>query len=235
MKTFFSLILISLPVFGFSQIDVSGTIDDKVNEKTGDAIDAVWNAPGKIIEKKKEKKEEEAKADSTKASTTAKSTSAAGSDSGNAPAIAAYQNYDFVPGNDLVFKDNFASDEDGEFPDHWKLSAGQGVVNKLQNTPSFFLTQGNYVKVQPKISNANYLSNAFSIETDLYSANGDFGLVVFFYVGNDQQMSIALNQNSVVCEFPGSGNLNADYPASVGGTNFQNKWHHIAITYKENA
>ena len=43
-----------------------------------------------------------------------------------------YQNYDFVPEDRIVFEDDFRSDMDGEFPAHWKLLAGQAVVNKFQ-------------------------------------------------------------------------------------------------------
>ncbi len=241
MKIISSLTLFALPIFGFSQINVSGTLDDKANEKTGDAIDAVWSAPGKLLDKKKEKKENAQKAaDSTKTASTNTQQPAntnpttSNTNTPNTPtAISAYQNYDFVPGNDLIFEDHFVSDEDGEFPAHWKLIEGQGVVNKFETTPSFFLTQGNYAVVQPRISNTNYLSNAFSIETDLYALNGDYGLNVFFYSGTDKQMTLIIQQNEANCTFPGSNGLNADYPDNLGGKNFQNKWHHIAIAYKD--
>lgn len=240
MKTLLSLVVFAFPIIGIAQIDVTGTIDDKANEKTGDVIDAVWDAPGKILEKKKEKKEnaEKEKEDSTKAASTSptgttNTTTTTTPASTNAPAsITAYQNYDFVPGNDLVFEDHFVSDEDGEFPAHWKLTAGQGVVNKLQSTPTFFLTQGNYAKVQPRITTANYLSNAFSIETDLFFSGGDFGFMVFFYSGTAEQMTLQVNSSDAICTFPES-TLNANYPAGVSGENFKNKWHHVAIAYKD--
>src|SRR5438874_47414 len=78
----------------------------------------------------------------------------------------AYQNYDFVPGDQIVFEDDFRSDPDGEFPAHWKLLSGQGVVNKMQGDPAFALTDGNYVKVAPRIAAAKYLGESFTVELD---------------------------------------------------------------------
>jgi hypothetical protein len=46
-----------------------------------------------------------------------------------------YQNYDFVAGDKVVVDDDFRADMDGEFPAHWKLLAGQGVINKFQGEP----------------------------------------------------------------------------------------------------
>ena len=63
-----------------------------------------------------------------------------------------YQNYDFIPGDRIVFEDDFASDRDGEFPAHWKLEKGQGVVNKVQGEPALALTEGNYATVEPRMT-----------------------------------------------------------------------------------
>jgi hypothetical protein len=56
----------------------------------------------------------------------------------------AYQNYDFRSGNKIIFEDNFATDKDGEFPAHWDLVSGQGVVNMQAGIPCFLLIEGNY-------------------------------------------------------------------------------------------
>src|SRR5437763_6788291 len=69
----------------------------------------------------------------------------------------AYQNYDFVPGDHILFDDDFTADKDGEFPAHWKLLKGQAVVNQLGGQPVFALTEGNYVEVAPRIATASYL------------------------------------------------------------------------------
>jgi outer membrane protein OmpA-like peptidoglycan-associated protein len=243
MKTIFTFALLALPFLGFSQIDVSGTIDDKANEKLGDAIDGVWSAPGKMRDKKKEKTDNQqtttTSGDTTKSTTpTTTTTTTTASPTNTTPTFKTYQNYDFVPGSELVFEDNFVSDQDGEFPAHWNLISGQAVVNKIDSKPTFCLTDGNYVKVEPNITTKEYLSNSFSVETDTYFSGGDYGLMFFFYQGADEKMSITLNASEVVSSFPaadGENNtgLNANLPVSQATENYYNKWHHIAIAYKD--
>ena len=44
--------------------------------------------------------------------------------------IRAYQNYDFVPGETILFADDFTNTPDGEFPEQWEMDKGQATVNK---------------------------------------------------------------------------------------------------------
>lgn len=81
----------------------------------------------------------------------------------------AYQNYDFVPGDKVLFEDDFRSDKDGEFASYWKLESGQGAVNQFQGEPALVMTEGNYFKVSPRIVPAKYLSDSFTVELDYYA------------------------------------------------------------------
>src|SRR5580658_1419342 len=45
--------------------------------------------------------------------------------------LASYQNYDFVPGNKVLFDDEFTDDQSGEFPTHWSLTGGQAILNMV--------------------------------------------------------------------------------------------------------
>src|SRR4051812_14500053 len=92
----------------------------------------------------------------------------------------AYLNYDFVPGDKVVFEDDFRTDQDGEFPAHWKLVAGQGVVNKFQGAPAFLLTEGNYAKVQPRVKGDAYLGDPFTLEYDFFAKPDGFGKMVVY-------------------------------------------------------
>jgi len=85
-----------------------------------------------------------------------------------------------VPGEKILFEDDFQSDQDGEFPAHWKLLSGQGVVNKINGEPAFVLTEGNYAKVAPRIKAESYLKDAFTVEFDYLPAAGENGVRVFF-------------------------------------------------------
>ena len=99
-----------------------------------------------------------------------------------ATGIKAYQNYDFVPGDKILFEDNFIEDRDGEFPDHWELKGGQAVLNKVPSgEEGLFLTDGNYVIVSPRMKTKNYLTDPFTIEYDFFASTaGSGGLITDF-------------------------------------------------------
>ncbi len=102
--------------------------------------------------------------------------------------IKVYNNYDFVPGDTVLFEDHFAEDQDGEFPSHWNLGAGQAVLNKKDNELAFMLTDGNYAHVSPLIKNKSYLTDNFTIEYDIY-ANDSYPAKLYFYMDPSQQGS----------------------------------------------
>jgi OOP family OmpA-OmpF porin len=156
---------------------------------------------------------------------------------GSTPKLSSYQNYDFVPGNNILFEDEFTDDQSGEFPTHWDLKSGQAVLNMQGTDKAFFLIDGNYCKVQPLMKNEAYLTKNFSIEYDLY-ANGGYPPIIFIQDANNSgHLSIQAGRSSVdwtgyVSAVDHSTNFSGNLPADITGNNFDNKWHHIAITYK---
>src|SRR6185436_9095863 len=71
--------------------------------------------------------------------------------SNQSTSLRSYQNYDFVPGDKVLFEDHFENDQDGEFPSHWQLKSGQAVINKIDGQLAFFLTEGSYAQVEPRM------------------------------------------------------------------------------------
>lgn len=140
-----------------------------------------------------------------------------------------YQNYDFVPGDKVVFEDDFTSDQDGEFPAHWKLNAGQAVVNQVQGQAAFALTEGNYARVSPRITPANYLGDSFTIEMDLYAAPDAYKLGVSLHKG-DEDRNVWFGPDVSVEGL--ENNLSGSYPG--GDDAFRGKWHHLAMILKNN-
>jgi len=144
-----------------------------------------------------------------------------------------YQNYDFVPGDKIVFEDDFKTDTDGEFPAHWKLMAGQAVVNKFQNDPALMLTEGNYAKVEPRIKTPAYLSDPFTVEFDFFAKNGGnaFRRFMVFLRNGDDEKSVTFGFET------GTGGLEHDlsgHYATGDEVTFLDKWHHTALVYKNN-
>jgi outer membrane protein OmpA-like peptidoglycan-associated protein len=145
----------------------------------------------------------------------------------------AYQNYDFVPGDRVVFEDDFRSDKDGEFPAHWKLEKGQAVVNKVQDDPAFLLTEGNYAVVTPRITGNSYLSNAYTVEFDFYPKAGGFEKCIVFLrgkmAGDDREANVEVGHDT---SYGGADHdLSAEYKGG-SSEDYANNWHHIAIAVK---
>jgi len=143
--------------------------------------------------------------------------------------IKSYQNYDFVPGDKILFEDNFVDEQDGEFPSNWKLSGGQAVINKIGNDKAFFLTQGNYVKVAPRIKNSeSYLPENFTLEFDFYPTEGSYNPGVLFTTSDDNSRYIFFGKEVSTGYF--SNDLSGTYPGDK--ENFAGKWHHAAMIKK---
>lgn len=161
------------------------------------------------------------------------------------PSFTAFNNYDFVPGDKIIFEDNFADDQEGEFPAHWNLGAGQAVVNKTGDVKSFLITDGNFAHISPRIKSQAYLGDAFTIEFDNYSTGG-YGPHLYFYGSNADataannvlgQVNIAASNSWTAAQVSVESaqiDLVGNYAANISGDNYLNKWHHVAIAYRNN-
>ncbi len=84
---------------------------------------------------------------------------------GNKPQLS-WAKYDFVPGTEIIFEDDFSTEQNGEFPSRWDMTAGtievvnwggENVVwfkNTNANSPNAILP---YLKTAPKITCPNNL------------------------------------------------------------------------------
>ncbi|HTS07134.1 MAG TPA: OmpA family protein [Candidatus Eisenbacteria bacterium] len=144
----------------------------------------------------------------------------------------AYSNYDFVPGDKVLFEDDFRSDTDGEFASHWKLEAGQGAVNKFQSEPALAMTEGNYAKISPRITPAKYLGDAFTVELDYYAlppGPQTDKIGIFLHNGDDDRIfwfGADVGTEGLEHDLAGT------YPG--GDDSFDGKWHHLALIFKAN-
>ena len=147
---------------------------DRTNTHISDGVNAGLNkAEGALkglFGKKKKKSHEKAALNVEQKGSDAKNSTA---QPGGAASISTYQNYDFVPGDTILFADNFAEDQNGEFPAHWNLQKGQAFVNTVAGRPSFCITEGNYCVVSPRMPTGSYLGRAFTLEFDTYCDNNN--------------------------------------------------------------
>ena len=92
-------------------------ITDKVTKKAEDTVDKTT--------------------DKTESATTgsppeAAATSEAATQGGSGKVSAVSTKFDFVPGDHVLFVDDFTQDELGEFPSRWKLSSGTFEVAEME-------------------------------------------------------------------------------------------------------
>jgi len=154
---------------------------------------------------------------------------------GQAQDMRAYQNYDFVAGDKIIFFDDFSDSQEGEFGIHWKLNGGQAVVNKVEDEKVFFITKY-YSVLSPRMKVPNYLPAEFTIEFDTWldaAYDSNPGVSLLFKNGEDIPARLSTNNVYVTFEYP-EGKLNGEFPESIRNENYFNKWHHYAIAYKNN-
>jgi hypothetical protein len=230
-----------------AQQKVEKKIDSTADTLTGKAVDRATGAvtcvitnsecvskaasQGKPVILTDAKGKKVSSADSAKAiaaATDGKGGAAVSADATSPAAYKAYQNYDFVPGDSILFDDDFRTDDDGEFPAHWKLVNGQAVVNKFEGAPALALTEGSYAKVEPRLTTKTYLSDTFTVEFDFYPPAGSYGKMIVFlnYGGDYSQVFFGKEVATGYFEHEFSAPMPGDMDA------FPNHWHHAALVYK---
>ena len=235
MKKLFLLLTSIVVIFFFNNISAQGVLN-KIKDKTKQRVDnKVDNAIDKGLDKADDATKSNNKDKDNKENNNNANANNSTSTSQPAPSLKVYQNYDFVPGDKILFEDNFVGDQDGEFPAHWHLNSGQAVLNKTPlGDEALFLTEGNYVVVTPRMKTPNYLTDLFTIEYDFFAQNeASFGLITELQnktADEHVQLYVSFSEATFT---PISGNaISKGITRQDWTENFRNKWHHIAIACK---
>ena len=206
-------------------------IGDKVKDKTNQKVD-------QTVDKSADKSDEggaNTNKDGNAGSKTTTNSNDTQAEPTSTPSLKAYQNFDFVPGDKILFEDHFTDDQDGEFPAHWELKKGQAQLNKANGELAFFLTEGNYVEVSPRMKTDKYLTDPFTVEFDYYNKDNAYGIVTFLKrldKACDCETTANLQVSTSEVSFDGSVSFSKSYSNEIQGENFTNKWHHVAIASK---
>jgi OOP family OmpA-OmpF porin len=221
--------------------DASNQTNNNINTGVNNGLNNVANGVKGLFKKKQKPAPVDTAKHAQVAANNGQTAMTAGQSAAANPAfsgsMASYQNYDFVPGTTVLFEDEFTDDESGEFPTHWNLSGGQAILNMAGPDKAFFLTDGNYVHVSPLMKNKSYLTANCSVEYDYYG-NDSYAPIIAM-IGSDTHSDLevqvtggSVNWSAYVASIGHGYNLGAALPADIGGNNFSNKWHHIAIAFR---
>ncbi|HEY5462373.1 MAG TPA: hypothetical protein VIJ95_03890 [Hanamia sp.] len=171
-------------------------------------------------------------------STDSKSVSSSSNSSSAVPTIATYKNYDFVPGDSIIFESQFADEQVGEIPSQFILSHGQIDIEQDDGVNVMHFNKGPRDEFMPRMTTASYMPDQFTIEFDFknenfgidhiqvafssdnYYGGGTSGILpeILFYGGNSAWSLGGVN-------YPDA--LHVDYKDPM-------QWHHVAIAVNKN-
>ena len=149
----------------------------------------------------------------------------------------AYNNFDFVAGDKIIFEDHFTEAQDGEFPPKWNLINGQGVVNAMGEERAYVCvegTPGSHNRIAPVMKTEAYLGNDFTLEFDVMLPNDQDNFAIFLYENEEADnhfIEISSDGKIGTAYFGLEKDLSGQYPGVDAGT-FPNKWRHISLAFK---
>lgn len=156
------------------------------------------------------------------------------------PAPAAHRNYDFVPGEKVIFQPDMTQEPDGELPARFAIRKGGAEVQLFEGKKVLHLQPNAQTAVEPLMSTDHYLPEQFTLEFDVMYENSEgsyFRYASDFRIGfskaDDRDFpsgglyAFVIN-NTSRCAFGPTGTQ--QFPPALQKTfGVGNTWHHIAI------
>lgn len=143
-----------------------------------------------------------------------------------------YTDFDFVPGETILFDDNLVNEKAGTAPLMWNLEGGKATVVNDNNENSISINEY-YTKLSPKLKSTSPLPDSFTIEYDTWldaGYDGNPGIEIHLMNG-DNEIIITPNKHETTASFTGHDPVSKDNPEEYFGENkFYNRWVHISIT-----
>ncbi len=156
---------------------------------------------------------------------------------------------DFVQGAVVLFEDNFAGEQLGEFPSKWDLDGGSVEVAQIGDRKVAKFTQNGTLFPLMKKNQYNYLPEEFTIEWEVYIANKGEGMnhefrlmnkeeginthndqcawIAIWYRPNDRAARVFWN-----CQKPGQGSTEGEQ--NMDGK-LKSGWNHFALSFNQRA
>ena len=215
--------------------------ENNIGNKVEKGVNDILNGEVGKKDKNKDKKEEAAPA------ATAPATAAA-------PAAQA-QNVksDFVRGSVILFEDDFAGEQVGEFPSKWDIESEGSAETAIINGKKYMnFTEGSNT-LQPLMTDMkSYLPDVFTLEWDMYCQfdveNGSLGQhelqMMFFDASNARVGTVRFSFRDggdafgyVECDKPGgAGSVDVGYSwDSIQDIIQDRAWNHFAISFNKRA
>ncbi len=103
-----------------------------------------------------------------------------------------WNKFDFVAGDEVLFDDQLAGEQIGEFPSQWDLSEGYAEVAEINGRKVIYATKD--TRLMPYMKEKHYLPDVFTIEFDLWVPQGksDDGYMLGPEIGGNSRYTINL-------------------------------------------
>lgn len=244
MKKLLCLLCFTVFLMALSQqVSAQGMLDklkNKIKQKTEQRVDdnenkAIDKGLDQVDPSKQNTSNNKNKATNTNANSSGTSNNTAGSQPA-APTLITYKNYDFVPGDKIIFQSNLTDEQTGEIPSQFTLIEGQLDVQTDNGENVIHVSKGATTTFTPRMTNQTYMPDQFTIEFDfknekfgLNHINVDFGHRVYYSGGEGITPGVQLRSGdaewTLSSDYPEALNLTGDHPM---------EWHHIAIAVNKN-
>jgi len=209
-----------------AQFDIGNKIRNKVNQKVDQKID-------KSIDDAMDGKKKAAGDKSAKGS----GGSSATADNTEGGKLKAWSKYDFVPGSKVLFSDNLAGEDVGEFPSRWDLNDGNVEVAMFGDERVINLVSYG-TSVKPLMTKEQWLPETFTIEMDIFFDSDNPNVEYDIYLVNDSKNykeeinghfwdPIAIRANSA--RFKEFGSESEELAAQE----IKSQWRHVAIAFNK--
>jgi len=221
-------------------------IEQRIERKVDKAVDKTLDKVEESIDNSVSEKKKEEKTDGNsklETSTESNSSSNTSNETTTAKPSLTWVKYDFVAGTEIIFEDDFSSEQNGEFPSRWDLTKGTIEMAEWggEKVVWFKKTNSNAPDAMiPLLKNRSedYLPEQFTIEMDVYfhkdvKLNSSYYLFLYDMKNQAKIMQpskpIRIDYNSITYNLIGDTYPNQDKLKPAEG------WRHIAVSFNKRA
>ena len=245
----FLFVLMLLLCWNVSNAQVFKKIKDEIRNRTENKIvNKAGTATDKAIDKatngvKKQNRDDVAQSDGDSHPATEPTSSI---ENKLQDSTAIYKNYDFVPGDKIIFQPDMSNESDAELPARFTVEKGNAEIQTLDHEKILRLQGDGNTTVAPLMNSDNYLPNQFTLEFDMMYENDP----VSYKYGNDISVNFRKKDDKNYSGYPffhftiggastavfGDQNpVRTNFPTDLAtSASTKNTWHHIAIYVRNN-
>lgn len=177
------------------------------------------------------------------------------SDDANQPSLISYSNYDFVPGNKIIYYYDMAGEKDSEIPGRMIIDEGTSEIQTFKGEKVLFVPEPGGVWMRPAMKESSYLPEQFTFEFDILS-NGVGGgtagtsqIMLYFRGANHDKSSASAAVRVKLMGISGDegfyGFEAMDSEENLSGTSYKafpakanrpatDNWRHVAVYVNKN-